>query len=428
MDRRHVVVVGGGLGGLTAAALVARAGVAVTVCERAPALGGRAATHVRDGFHLNLGAHALYLGGAAARELAALGLPLAGGTPPGGWGLVGNELHTLPTGAVSLLSTGLLSFAAKRRAARLMARLGRIDTAPLAGVSVAEYLAREAPEPDLRQFLGGVIRVSTYCADFDTLSAGAAIAQVASAVAPGVRYLDGGWQSLVDGLAAAARAARATIVTDAHVDAIADIDAHGRRAVVLRDGRRVDADAVIVCASPALAASLVPKSASLAACARAAHPARVACLDVALASLPRPRSRFALGIDRPLYFSVHSGAARLAPGDGAVVHLMRYLDGSAADADAESDLMALCDRMQPGWRDRVVERRFLPRMTAAHDVPRAAAGAFAARAPVAVADAPGVYVAGDWVGPDGMLADAVVGSAASAARLALARLATAQAA
>ncbi|MGZ3429227.1 MAG: FAD-dependent oxidoreductase, partial [Polyangia bacterium] len=371
---------------------------------------------VRDGFHLNLGAHALYLGGAAARELAALGLPLAGGTPPSGWALRGGELHTLPTGAVSLLTTGLLSLGAKRRAGLLMARLPRIDTDALAGVSMAAWLDENAPGADLRAFFGAAVCVSTYCADFDALSAGAAIAQIASAIDPGVRYLDGGWQSLVDGLAAAARAARATLVDHAHVTAIADIDAAGRRAVCLADGRRFDADAVIVCASPQLAASLAPGSRSLAAAARAARPVRAACLDLALQSLPRPRSRFALGIDRPIYFSVHSGAARLAPGDGAVIHAMRYLDGSA-DEEAEAELAALCDRMQPGWRERVVERRFLPRMIVAHDLPRAAAGGLRGRHPVAVEDAPGVYVAGDWVGAEGLLADAVVASAARAARL-----------
>ena len=423
----RVVIVGGGLGGLTAAALCARAGTAVTVCERAASLGGRAATHVRDGFHLNLGPHALYLGGAAARELAALGLPLTGGTPPSGWALRGNDLHTLPTGAVSLLTTGLLSFAAKRRGAMLLARLQRIDCAALAGVAIADWLDEHAPEPDLRAFLGGIIRVSTYCADFASLSAGAAIAQVASAADPGVRYLDGGWQSLVDGLADAARAARATIVEHAHVTAIDDIDAHGRRAVRLADGRSLPADAVIVCAGPALAASLLPTSATLAAAARQAVPVRAACLDLALQWLPRPRARFALGVDRPLYFSVHSGASALAPGEGAVVHALRYLDGSAADGDAEAELAALCDRMQPGWRERVVERRFLPRMIVAHDLPRARAGGLGARPPVAVADAPGLFVAGDWVGPEGMLADAVVASAAAAARSVIAH-ATARAA
>jgi phytoene dehydrogenase-like protein len=424
----HVVIVGAGLGGLTAAALLARAGLAVTVCERAAAAGGRAATHERAGFRINLGPHALYLGGAAARELRALGLPLAGGAPPTGWSLRGERLHTFPSGMVSMLSTGLLSFAAKRRAARLLTGIGRIDAEAVADRTMAAWLEAEIPEPDLREFLVSIVRVTSYCARPDLFSAGAAIAQIASAVDDGVRYLDGGWQSLVDGVAQVATRARATIATHAHVTAIDDIDAQDRRAVRLADGRTFAADAVVVCASPQLAASLLPGSASLAAVARDAVPVHAACLDLALSSLPKPRSRYALGVDRPLYFSVHSGSAALAPGDGAVLHALRYLDGSDADGDAERELEALCDRMQPGWRERVVERRFLPHMTVMHDLPRAAAGGLRGRAPVAVADAPGVFVAGDWVGPSGMLADAVVASAAAAARIIAAQLGAAKAA
>ena len=111
----------------------------------------------------------------------------------------------MPTGAVSLLTTGLLSFAAKRRAARLLARLGRIDTGALAGVSMAAWLerrgrrARSARLARRRRARLDLLRRS------ERLSAGAAIAQLASVAAHGVRYLDGGWQSLVDGLAAVAQ-------------------------------------------------------------------------------------------------------------------------------------------------------------------------------------------------------------------------------
>ena len=421
LARPHVVVVGAGLAGLTAASLLGRAGLRVTVCERAGTLGGRAATHARGDYRLNLGPHALYLGGAAARELTALGVAIAGGAPPSGWALRGGRLHTLPTGAVSLLSTGLLSFAAKRRGAGLLARLQRLDVAALAGVALGRWLDERAPEPDLRAFLAASFRVATYCAELDDMSAGAALAQLRSAIDRGVRYLDGGWQTLVDGLVGTARAAHVTLASHAPVTAIGDIDAGGVRAVTLGDGRTLLADALVIAAAPSVAAALVPASASLRLAAAVVRPVRAACLDLALASLPRPRARFALGIDRPLYFSVHSGAAALAPGAGAVVHAARYLDGDD-HADAERELEALCDRLQPGWRERVVARRFLPRLTVAHDLPRADRGGLAGRAPVAVADTPALFVAGDWVGNEGLLADAAVASATVAARAIVASL------
>ena len=60
-----VVVVGGGMAGLTAACYLAREQMEVTVFEKASYLGGRAATQEFDGFRFNRGGHALYSGGAA---------------------------------------------------------------------------------------------------------------------------------------------------------------------------------------------------------------------------------------------------------------------------------------------------------------------------------------------------------------------------
>ncbi|MEQ8690750.1 MAG: FAD-dependent oxidoreductase, partial [Pseudomonadales bacterium] len=58
----EVVVIGGGLAGLTAAVYLGRAGRRVSVLERSAEVGGRARVQQLEGFHLNLGPHALYLG------------------------------------------------------------------------------------------------------------------------------------------------------------------------------------------------------------------------------------------------------------------------------------------------------------------------------------------------------------------------------
>src|SRR5438874_713632 len=68
------VVVGGGIAGLTSAALLSREGQAVALFERAASLGGRASTKTIDGFQFNLGPHALFRGGHAMRVLHTLGL------------------------------------------------------------------------------------------------------------------------------------------------------------------------------------------------------------------------------------------------------------------------------------------------------------------------------------------------------------------
>jgi phytoene dehydrogenase-like protein len=144
---------------------------------------------------------------------------------------------------------------------------------------------------------------------------------------------------------------------------------------------------------------------------------RAACLDLALASLPDPRATFALGMDRPLYLSVHSAAARLAPEGGALVHAARYLDPSEPE-DAERDrgeIERVLDLVQPGWREQVVHKRFLPHLVVTHGLVTAARGATAGRPGPEVPGTRGLYVAGDWVGPEGQLADASLASARRAA-------------
>jgi hypothetical protein len=64
-------------------------------------------------------------------------------------------------------------------------------------------------------------------------------------------------------------------------------------------------------------------------------------------------------------------------------------------------------------------------MTVANDLPRAADGGLPGRVPVALAE--NIFLAGDWVGGEGMLADAAAASAAEAAQKVLARLANAPA-
>ena len=117
-------------------------------------------------------------------------------------------------------------------------------------------------------------------------------------------------------------------------------------------GTRIPAETVILAVDPVTARELAPDLDWPATTAVTAS-----CLDVALSKLPQPRNLFALGIDTPLYYSVHSRWAQLTPKGGALLHAAKYGEGT------EAELEALVDEMQPGWRDLVVHRRFLPAMT-----------------------------------------------------------------
>src|SRR5450755_2224599 len=80
---KHFVIVGAGLAGLTAANALADTGAKVTVVEQSDEPGGRARTQHVGGYSLNLGPHALYRGGVAARTFSKWNIPFSGGNPSG---------------------------------------------------------------------------------------------------------------------------------------------------------------------------------------------------------------------------------------------------------------------------------------------------------------------------------------------------------
>jgi phytoene dehydrogenase-like protein len=410
-----VAVIGAGLAGLTTAVLVAKRGLKTAVFEQAHEPGGLARAKVHEGFSFNLGPRALYRAGDARRILRELGVAYRAGQPSGqGVAICQDRSYRLPTTISSLLTTRLLGLQDKWQVAKWMAVLPRLDTARYDAVSVHDWIRQSAFRPRVADFVRCLVRLATYCADTEQLSAGAALAQLQSAISSGVDYIDGGWQTLVDSVREAARSLGVKLHAGAKVEEVVCGDT-GVQAIRVASGATIAAKIAVLACSPTTAAHLVGGGPGehLRSWERQARPVRAAALDVGLRRLPRPKLTFALGIDEPWYFSVHSAVARLAPPPGAVIHVLKYVSSNETldPRQSEQQLAGVLDRLQPGWRDELVHKQFLPTMVVSNDMPRAAAGGLSGRPGPQIAGINGLYVAGDWVGARGLLADATLASA-----------------
>ena len=434
-DSRTVdlVVVGGGLSGLCAAASAARGGLSVTLLERRD-LGGRAAvTTVDPGVVFNSGPRAFYTGGPGDAALAALGITVRGGAPDSAhsYGVLDTAVHRLPAGPLTLLRTPLLSPRSKLSVGRLLATLPRVDPSRFASISIGRWMLDAGLRSDAVALLRTVLRTATYADDVDSFSADAALAQVQLALGPGVRYPDGGFAQIVTSLREAAIAAGAEIVDHDGVHSV-EPSAEPRRApssdpaggvaplapwVVHTSSRPIAARSVLIATgSPDSVDRLLPVPLDR---SGIGEPVTAACLELAVTR--PPDQPLLLGIGSPLYLSRHTpAAAGLAPEGITVVHAIRY--GARTSDEDRRDLWAHVALAGLGKSD-VVAERFLHRMVVAGGLPLAETGGLSGRPPVQVSGADGLYIAGDWVGDQGLLGDAALASGRRAAQLAIERAA-----
>lgn len=410
-----VVVIGGGIAGLVAATRIGQRGVPVVLVDKTAHVGGRAVTRNRDGFLFNLGPHALYRGGRLQTTLQQLGVATHGAPPPagGGFALYDRKLHTLPVSFGSLLGTGLLTIAGKFELARLLAMLPKVNAQAVRAQTLASWLDARLTDPRARAVVEMLVRVTTFTHDAARQSAGAAIEQLQLALLGNVLYLDGGWQTIVDGLRDVAVRAGARVLVGASAMAV---DRNGDAiAVRLADGTSISAAAAVLAVPPAE----VDRLTGVSRFADGVSPVRLATLDVGLRRLPNPKALVAFGVDEPLYFSVHSAVAQLAPAGGALIHASMYLaPGQEPGLDVERRLESLLDQLQPGWRDEVASKHYLPNLVVTHA--ELLASTVGARPSPRVDWCSNIFIAGDWVGARGQLSDGAAASGEEAAELAVA--------
>ena len=249
-----------------------------------------------------------------------------------------------------------------------------------------------------------LIRLGTYTADVDEFSADAAVSQLQAAASGGVLYLHGGWRQLIDALVGMLE-----VRTGAEVTGVEPVA--GRVEVRTRDAVLVADHVVVATGGPASVRRLLPADPGW---GDLGPPVTAACLDLGVSRVPDPG--YVLSLDDPLYANVQSPPARQAPEGQAVVAAIRYGARSAREDRPQLEQLVLDAGVRP---DEVVTSRFLANLSVTGAFPRAAQGAWPDAPASGTPVSPGVSMAGDWVGPVGLLADASLASGQAAGRLAV---------
>lgn len=260
------------------------------------------------------------------------------------------------------------------------------------------------------EMLAMFVRWSTYAADHHTISADVAATQLHIA-SRGITYIDGGWKTLVVSLIEIAQRF-GTIVDHGVVSHVEPLAAGG--AEVHIDDRRIPAPAVVLAAgSPSANSTLMPTPP--APWSTLGPQISAACLDLGVDHIPA--TSVLLGVDQPLYLIRHAPPAQLAPPGHAVVHVMKYLtpDDTATSRETRRHLEdhAAAVGIEP---DRATVGRYLHQMPVVTASATPEHGGLRGRPSVTSSGHPGVFVAGDWVGPTGHLADASFASGHHAGR------------
>ncbi|WP_139368254.1 phytoene desaturase family protein [Evansella clarkii] len=419
-EKWDVVIVGGGLAGYVAANILCeKTNLSVLLLESRRKTGGRAITEKRNGSLFNLGPHALYKGGNAKPILEELGVKLSG-KPPGTRGILlkGSTDYEAPFSLSGILKTTFLTWGERMEWVRVVSKLNNTDPKNLAEDQTFKHWVEQAAKSlKVRSLLYVLGRLATYCHAPDITSAKVMINHMKLAMR-GVIYLDGGWQTIIDQLHNRAVISRVEVRTNIVVKKIKVNGGNDCFQVVLADGSEIFGNQVLFTGSPNeldRILNLTDANSPLS-FFREIKPVKAATLDIALERLPQPARLFAMGIDEPFYYSVHSANAKLSEsGQNTVLHVLKYFreEEEGHGEGIQDELYQFLEKVQPEWGNQLIEKRCLPRIIVNQRLPIAGDENRLELAEKMII--PGLYIAGDWASPDLILSEAAVSSAKKAA-------------
>ncbi|RYI25152.1 NAD(P)/FAD-dependent oxidoreductase [Bacillus infantis] len=414
MTQNHwdTVIIGGGLAGLVSAAVLGKAGMKTLLLEKAKSAGGRAKTDIISGQYFNMGPHALYKNGKAVPILKELGVEINGSTPKiGGLLIDGPESFTAPFSPTGVLQSKLLNWKEKIEWIGILRRIQKLQPGQFSNLTFKQFVDETTQTPKIQKLLFTLGRLVSYSHAPEQISARVMLAHMQIGMG-GVIYVDDGWQSIIDQLYNQAVTNHVQIQTSANVKQLTALD-NGQWQITVSNQEPIYCSNIIYSGPPQALNDLLGESAKLP--FNHFEPIKAAALDVALSRLPNPENLFAMGIDAPYYYSVHSNYARLSKkGESTILHVLKYHhpDESIDATEEKRNLENFLEVIQPGWQKYIITKRCLPQITVNGRLPMVNDTSLFTRSSAIL---PGLYAAGDWASPSFILSEAAAESGKQAA-------------
>ncbi|GAB4350093.1 MAG: hypothetical protein Kow0099_33460 [Candidatus Abyssubacteria bacterium] len=246
--QRKVIVVGGGFGGLSIGALLAKRGVAVSLFEADTELGGRAKCIEKNGYIVDLGLHANRFGhvGPAAKVLETVGQSLVFAKKKDRTSYVYQDGRLLkrPSAIEDFMTTELVPEESRQALLQAVFAMVAEDPADWYDKTLLEFVERHTRDEHVKRFFR-LLGFAIIAPDIETASAGEVISFIKNAQMAEEPVAEplGGAKQIIDKL----RTVMESNGADLHVGTkVERIEIQGGKAIgALEGGRLHTADAVV---------------------------------------------------------------------------------------------------------------------------------------------------------------------------------------
>lgn len=411
-----VVVVGGGLAGLSAAARLAHHGYEVTLLEKAPKLGGRAISIPLKGFNFNFGAHAIYARDKSILRLyeSEIGLHVdwKDFSPSKAFYDLGSYTTPMPATLEGLYRTKILDSQNKLRFAyEIIKTLTSIERGE-DGVPIGEYLMKEPPQ--VRDLMLTIASSNFFTNEPEKIPSPLFFEYYKRLYATqrAVAYIGGGWQAIVDAFAKIIENNGSKIITK---EKIMRVEWDGYRVTKLI-GKETEyhADHFIFCIPPKELCNVFAETPLLPVIEEYARyvPTQVVVYDIGLSErIPSPFTYVYQKAQKVFITDISYYDTTCVPEGGQLMQAVAYLSEEDIVGNRADEKIALIesvyDKHFPGWRDRLVAKRVSKKATVQeikciHDQ---------RLMPIKFYGCQNAYFAGDWCQGVGQLSELSFSSA-----------------